>query len=155
MLHIDLWGPVAHGYYCDLTRSTVVGARPTASQEAVLESSIEVVESIIAKIEPGRSLSDLHAAGTRAIAGLGGSRSARASMIPFFGHSLGLDCDAPFITATAEEEIRRDMVLAIECFLGGEQGEGAGFEHVVHVGESEIEILTAAAPARPWMARRP
>jgi Xaa-Pro aminopeptidase len=150
MLHIDLWGPVAHGYYCDLTRSTVVGAFPTAAQETVLEDSIALVESVISEIEPGRRLSDLHAAGSRAIARRGGRASAFASMIPFFGHSLGLDCENPFITPSASEVIVPNMVLAIECFLGGEQGQGAGFEHVVHVGENKVEIFTTAAPARPW-----
>jgi Xaa-Pro aminopeptidase len=151
MLHIDLWGPVAHGYYCDLTRSTVIGLPPTAAQEAVLEDSISLVESVIAEIEPGRSLSDLHAAGTRAIARRGGGASAFPAMIPFFGHSLGLDCESPFITSSAHELIAPNMVLAIECFLGGGKGHGAGFEHIVHVGENSVEILTTSAPTRPWL----
>ena len=151
MLHIDLWGPVAHGYYCDLTRSTVVGASPTRSQLAVLENSIALVESIVAEIELGRRLSDLHAAGTRTIMSRGGNGSGFGTMIPFFGHSLGLDCDAPFITAYADEIIVPDMVLAIECFLGGDQGEGAGFEQVIHVRDDGIDILTDTAPARPWL----
>ena len=151
MLHIDLWGPVAHGYYCDLTRSTVVGRPPTASQQTVLEDAIALVESVVAEIAPGRPLSDLHAAGIRAMVRRGGGASAFSAMIPFFGHSLGLDCETPFITASAPELIAPGMLLAIECFLGGIEGQGAGFEHVVHVGETGIEILTAAAPARPWL----
>jgi len=150
MIHFDLWGPVAHGYYCDLTRSTVVGRAPDASQARVLEDSITLVESVIAEIEPGRPLSDLHAAGTRAMARRGGGDSNFSAMIPFFGHSLGLDCEAPFITSYATEIIRPGMVLAVECFLGGRPGEGGGFEHILHVGESEVEILTSGAPARPW-----
>ncbi|QJP14809.1 aminopeptidase P family protein [Starkeya sp. ORNL1] len=150
MLHFDLWGPVAHGYYCDLTRSTVVGARATAAQERVLEDSIAIVESVIAEIEPGRRLADLHAAGAQAMARRGGGASGFSAMIPFFGHSLGLDCESPFITSSAQEIIGPGMVLAIECFLGGEAGEGAGFEHVVHIGETGIEIITSAAAERPW-----
>ena len=150
MIHFDLWGPVAQGYYCDLTRSTVVGRAPNASQARVLEDSIALVESVIAEIEPGRPLSDLHGAGTRAMARRGGGDSDFSAMIPFFGHSLGLDCEAPFITSYASEIIRPGMVLAVECFLGGGPGEGGGFEHVVHVGAAGIEILTTGAPARPW-----
>lgn len=150
MLHFDLWGPVVHGYYCDLTRSTVVGARPTASQERVLEDSISVVESVMAEIEPGRRLSDLHAAGTRAVARRGGGASGFSAMIPFFGHSLGLDCESPFITSSAEEIIAPGMVLAVESFLGGEAGEGAGFEHIIHIGEHEIDVITLGARTRPW-----
>lgn len=150
MLHFDLWGPVAHGYYCDLSRSTVVGARPTSAQEGVLEDSLSIVESVIAEIEPGRRLADLHAAGARAMARRGGGSSGFSAMIPFFGHSLGLDCESPFITASADEIIAPNQVLAIECFLGGADGEGAGFEHVVHVGEHRIDVITSAAPDRPW-----
>lgn len=151
MLHIDLWGPVAHGYYCDLTRSTVIGVPPTGAQATLLEDSIAVIESVIAEIEPGRLLSDLHAAGTRAMTRRGGGGSAFATMIPFFGHSLGLDCESPFITSSAHDVIAPNMVLAIECFLGAEKGQGAGFEHVVHIGETSLEILTEAAPSRPWL----
>lgn len=150
MLHFDLWGPVVHGYYCDLTRSTIVGTRPTASQVRVLEDSISVVESVIAEIEPGRPLCDLHAAGTRAIARRGGGGSGFSAMIPFFGHSLGLDCESPFITSSAKEIIAPGMVLAVESFLGGEAGEGAGFEHIVHVGEHKIDVITLKACTRPW-----
>jgi len=151
MIHFDVWGPVAQGYYCDMTRSTVVGVRPSYAQRAVLEGSVDVVESIIGEIEPGRRFSDLHAAGTRAIGRRAGGTSDRSAMIPFFGHSLGLDCEAPFITSYADELVAPGMVLAIECFLGGDRGEGAGFEHVLHVGETGIEILTTAANARPWL----
>lgn len=151
MIHFDVWGPVARGYYCDMTRSTVVDRGPSDAQRVVLEGAVDVVESIIGEIEPGRRLSDLHAAGTRALALRGGGMSARSGMIPFFGHSLGLDCEAPFITSYANELVVPGMVLAIECFLGGDRGEGAGFEHVLHVGETGIEILTAAAMARPWL----
>jgi Xaa-Pro aminopeptidase len=151
MIHFDVWGPVAHGYYCDLTRSTVVGARPTAAQEAVLEDAIALVESVIAEIVPGRPLSDLHAAGMRTLARRGGAASDFSAMIPFFGHSLGLDCESPFITASATEVIAPGMVLAIECFLRGDAGQGAGFEHVVHIGETRIDILTDLAAARPWL----
>ena len=151
MLHMDLWGPVAHGYYCDLTRSTVIGASPTAAQERLLESAIHVIETMIAAVEPGRPLSHLHAVGIEAMGRAGGDTSAFAAMIPFVGHSLGLDCESPFITASANEPIATGMVLALECFLGGRVGEAAGFEHVLHVGESTIENLTKGAPTRPWL----
>jgi Xaa-Pro dipeptidase len=152
MIHFDLWGPVAQGYYCDLTRSTVVGEAPSASQARVLEDSIALIESVIAEVEPGRPLSHLHAAGARGMARRGVAGSAFSAMIPFYGHSLGLDCEAPFITSDASEIIAPGMVLAIECFLGGEPGEAGGFEQVIHVGESGVEILTGSAPSRPWAA---
>lgn len=151
MVHVDLWGPVAHGYHCDLTRSTVVGRKPTDPQRKLLEEAVGLVESVIEQIEPGRRLSDLHAAGIRSIERRGGGDSAFSAMVPFFGHSLGLECESPFITSSASEIIVPDMVLAIECFLGEGDGKGAGFEHVVHVRDNGVDILTHLVESRPWL----
>lgn len=151
MMHVDLWGPVVHGYHCDLTRSVVVGARPSDAQLRLLEEAVELVETIVAEIKPGRPLSHLHAVGARYMEKRGGGASAFSAMIPFFGHSLGLECENPFITSYASELIAPDMVLAIECFLGDGKGRGAGFEHVVHVRERGVDILTNHVAARPWL----
>jgi hypothetical protein len=43
------------------------------------------------------------------------------------------------------------MVLAIECFIGEGAGNGAGFEHVVHVRENGVDILTNTVDSRPWL----
>ena len=59
--------------------------------------------------------------------------------------------EAPFITSYANEVIAPGMVLAIECFLGGKTGEGTGFEHIVSIGETGVEVLTNGTPARPWL----
>jgi hypothetical protein len=96
LFHIDLWGPMAHGYFCDLTRSTVIGAEPTDSQRRVLEDSIELVEQVIARIEPGVPLSALRAVGVEMMDRRGGGSSAFSAMIPFVGHSLGLECERFF-----------------------------------------------------------
>jgi methionine aminopeptidase len=61
----------------------------------------------------------------------------------------GLECESPFITSTASEIIVPDMVLAIECFLGEGQGRGAGFEHVIHVKDNGVDILTDLVESRP------
>lgn len=150
MLHIDAWGPMAHGYFCDLTRSTVVGSAPSAAQQRVLEESIELVNTLVSAVRPGRTLREVHAAGAAALARRGGDESGFSAMIPFFGHSLGLECERPFITAQAEEVIAPGMVLALECFLSEGTGVGAGFEHVVLVQPDGVELLTADATERPW-----
>ncbi|RKF48322.1 Xaa-Pro peptidase family protein [Paraburkholderia fungorum] len=152
LLHVDLWGPAAHGYYCDLTRSIVVGKKPTDPQRKLLEDAVQLVETVIETVEPGRKLSDLYAAGVRCMERRGGGGSAFSAMVPFFGHSLGLECESPFITESAHEIIVPDMVLAIECFLGEGDGRGAGFEHVIHVREDRVDILTDGVAPRPWLA---
>lgn len=151
LLHIDAWGPMAHGYFCDLTRSTVVGAAPSQAQQRVLEDSIELVHTLVRAVRPGRTLAEVHATGAAALARRGGDESGFSAMIPFFGHSLGLECERPFITAHAEEVIAPGMVLALECFLAEGAGVGAGFEHVVLVQPDGVELLTAGAAERPWM----
>ena len=150
MVHLDAWGPVAHGYFCDLTRSTVVGAAPTDVQRRVLEDTVELVQTLVAAVRPGRTLGDVHAAGAAALARRGGDDSGFCAMIPFFGHSLGLECELPFITAHSEEVIAPGMVFALECFLAAGAATGAGFEHVVLVTSDGVELLTAGAVERPW-----
>jgi Xaa-Pro dipeptidase len=150
LLHIDAWGPMAHGYFCDLTRSTVVGEAPSAKQRSVLEDAVELVQTLIGAVRPGRTLREVHAAGAAALARRGGDASGFSAMIPFFGHSLGLECERPFITATADEVIVPNMVLALECFLAEGPGVGAGFEHVVLVKSDGVEVLTHDAAERPW-----
>jgi Xaa-Pro aminopeptidase len=151
LFHADVWGPIAHGYFCDLTRSTVIGGKPTREQAQTLADSVDLVEHVTQILEPGVTMSALQ---NRASAWLarrdGGGGSGFAAMIPFIGHSLGLECEAPFMTAIEDTVVQPGMVLAVECFLGGRPGDGAGFEHIVVVNETELEILTAAAPSRPW-----
>ena len=151
LFHADVWGPIAHGYFCDLTRSTVVGGAPTSSQARLLSDPVDLVEHVTEIVEPGVQMSALQ---DRASAWLarrdGGAGSSFGAMIPFIGHSLGLECEAPFLTRLEHTTIEPGMVLAIECFLGGETGEGAGFEHVVAVREGHLEVLTQSAPSRPW-----
>ncbi len=153
MLHIDAWGPMAHGYFCDLTRSTVVGRPPQDAQRRVLDDSIEVVEALVDAVRPGRTFGDVHAAGARVLAKRGGGGAGFSAMIPFLGHSLGLECELPFLTADCAEVIVPGMVLALECFLADGEGMGAGFEQVVLVKPDGAESLTASAPERPWTCR--
>lgn len=151
LFHADVWGPTAHGYFCDLTRSAVVGAKPTASQARALNDSVDLVEHVTTFVEPGARFGMLQErAGAWLAKRDGGGGSAFSAMIPFVGHSMGLECEAPFITSIEDTVVAPGMVLAIECFLGGEPGEGAGFEHVLVVRDGGLEILTESAVSRPW-----
>lgn len=151
LFHADVWGPIADGYFCDLTRSKVIGDRPTAEQAQTLSDAVDLVEHVTAILEPGTPMAALQ---DRANAWLakrdGGGGSSFSAMVPFIGHSLGLECEAPFMTRLEQTVISPGMVLAVECFLGGSIGTGAGFEHVVLVGQHELEVLTTHAPSRPW-----
>jgi Xaa-Pro aminopeptidase len=153
LFHADVWGPVASGYFCDLTRSTVVGGKPTTSQARTLNDAVDLVEHVTTFVEPGVRFGRLQEEASAWLAKReGGGGSGFAAMIPFVGHSLGLECEAPFITAIEDTRVSSGMVLAIECFLGGEPGQGAGFEHVFVVRDGGLEILTESAVSRPWDA---
>jgi Xaa-Pro aminopeptidase len=151
LFHADVWGPVVDGYFCDLTRSKVIGDRPTTEQARTLTDAVDLVEHVTELVEPGMPMSALQDRASEWLAKRdGGGGSGFSAMIPFVGHSLGLECEAPFLTRFEETPIAPGMVLAIECFLGGEAGTGAGFEHVVVVGDGDLEVLTTHAPSRLW-----
>lgn len=151
LVHIDAWGPMVHGYYCDLTRSTVVGKAPSADQERLLEDSVAMIEHLVANVQPGRPLNEINRLGSEFMAAHAGGGSDWAAFIPFVGHGLGLEVEPPLITGDETTAIAENMVLALECFMS--EGEaGAGFEHVIVVREGGNEIITELAPARPWLS---
>jgi len=148
LFHLDVWGPVVHGYSCDISRSTIVGGSPSATQLDALNFSIDLVESVIAEIHVGVELHDLYMHSKRWLNERGGSSTKFAAAIPFIGHGLGLECEAPLISEGQHKVVEPGMVFAIECFIGRD-GLGSGFEQVVAVHSSEVEMLTNA-PTRPW-----
>ena len=150
LIHFDIWGPMVHGYFCDLTRSTVVGRQPTPAQEKVLEDSIALVEHMIAGVEPGVLFKDVHRRAMTWLDSRGGAGSKFSEMIPFVGHSLGLDSELPLMTSDADQPILPNMVLAFEGFVADGPDLAAGYEQVIVVTESDLEIITTA-PARPWL----
>jgi Xaa-Pro aminopeptidase len=157
MVHIDLWGPVDY-YFTDFARSTVVGTAPSDDQLGVLESSIGVVEAILAGVRPGTTFSELHKRGTDFIVAEGlvptGGDDAEnvkfADMFPGFGHLLGMGVESPMIMADEKREIRPGMVLAVEAFVGRPGVGASNFEHNVIVSDDGLEVLTEPSPARPW-----
>lgn len=149
MIHFDVWGPVVHGYFCDLVRSTVVGQAPDPNQERILEDSIAFVEHMIAGIEPGVPLSAIHKRGMEWLHQRGSGGSAFSAMVPHVGHSLGLADEPPFITKHFDRPIQPNMVLALEGFIADGPEHAAGFEQVVVVKQSGLEVITIA-PARHW-----
>lgn len=149
MIHFDVWGPIVHGYFCDLVRSTVVGQAPDPHQARILEDAIAFVEHMIAGIEPGVPLSAIHQRGTEWLHRRRGGGSSFAAMVPHVGHSLGLADEPPFINKHFDRPIQPNMVLALEGFIADGPKTAAGFEQVVVVKESGLEIITTA-PARNW-----
>jgi len=149
-LHLDLWGPAALNYQCDIHRTTIVGGPPTAEQEHYLEGSIELIHHLIRLVSPGMPFRGLHAAAEAWLIenGFRGDDSALARQFGNYGHSLGLVVEAPLVIPGEDAVIEENMVLAIE----GSPGKGAHFEHIVLVNRDGAEILTGLehVAERPW-----
>lgn len=147
-IHLDLWGPAAHNYQCDIHRTTVVGGEPTAEQLRYLEASVALIDHVIDAVRPGVPFRDLHARAAEWIEteGYAGDESGLAKQFGNFGHSLGLEVEAPFVVPGEEAVVEANMVIAIE----GSPGNGAHFEHVVLVTETGADVLTDLVTARPW-----
>ena len=147
-IHVDLWGPAAHNYQCDIHRTTVVGSKPSPDQLHYLEASIALIEHVIAGMRPGIGFSDLHARAEEWLSseGFGGDDSGLAKQFGNYGHSLGLTVEAPLVIADEDAVLAENMVLAVE----GSPGNAAHFEHIVVVTATGVEILTDGVTARPW-----
>lgn len=147
-IHVDLWGPVAHNYQCDIHRTTVVGASPSPEQLRYLEGSIGLIEHVIGGMRPGVAFRDLHARAEEWLVseGFGGDESGLAKQFGNYGHSLGLVVEAPLVIAEEVALLAENMVLAVE----GSPGNAAHFEHIVVVTATGVQILTDGVTARPW-----
>ena len=160
LFHVDLYGPAVEGYWTDFVRSAVVGGEASKAQAALLEGSIEHVETIIASVRPGATFGDLWGVGERwrqkngfgaAAGGDEGQLPGLDAMFPAFGHCIGLGGgEPPYITEGAAEVIEEGMVIAVETLLSRSGVGGSGFEQDVIVTADGYEVLTEAAPARSW-----
>jgi Xaa-Pro aminopeptidase len=146
IVHPDVYGCL-DGYFYDFVRSTVVGGEPGAAQRDLLEGSLRLAQHVSGLLRPGVRCCEVHAdasswAEEQGIVG-------RDSVLPFYGHGVGLGFEGPWLTAEHEQVLAPGMVVAVEiCLTAG--GEGAAHEDVVLVTDGEPETLTAACKPRWW-----
>jgi Xaa-Pro aminopeptidase len=152
LFHVDMFGAY-QGYYFDFARTIVVGSgEPTGEQVRLMRVARDSVYAVIEAIRPGVTGRELALAGYQVLERYGlaaasdVSQGGRASAFAAFGHSLGVQWEAPWLDAQSDEQIAPGMYLAIEKTVGIPGVGGATFEENVLVTEDGVEVLTAAAP---------
>ncbi|HEX2282131.1 MAG TPA: Xaa-Pro peptidase family protein [Thermomicrobiales bacterium] len=146
MIRLDLYGSF-EGYLFDFGRSRVVGRVPTAEQQQLLDAVRDSVRGGIELLKPGQTLD---AVARNCDASLAASAYARNNGIPHatmdgaWGHSIGLDWGAPWITCDSTVVVRPGMCFAIERRIEAPGIGGANYEDNVIVTEDGPEVVTPA-----------
>lgn len=144
-------GPMFQGYYLDPGRTAVVGGRPSPEQRELLEACVEIVEQVAASIRPGMLFREPADVGDRLVAEFAPDKDAFSDKFPFYGHSVGLYFETPYISNVLGNDADRfetGMVLGVEAFITRKGVGSAGFEQNVIVHEDGVEVLTT--PPMLW-----
>ena len=158
IIHPDNYGTV-NGYFYDFCRTTVVGGKANEAQKEILEASVAVIEHIIEGMRPGVVCEHLYDRGAKWLNEHGfdapGAEDAKAvamlgQTFPSFGHSLGLAWEKPYLMPGEMDELKPNMVMAVEVQVGRPGVGTAAFEHDVLVTESGTEILTTGTKNVWW-----
>jgi Xaa-Pro aminopeptidase len=148
MFHVDFYGSYG-GYFFDFARSRVVGDQPSAQQRAMINATIEVVETICDGIRPGMTAGDVYAIGDdwmKASPFIKDLPVDEPEMegFPAFGHGIGLMWEMPWIMSKDPTVLEPGVYLGIEMLLGHHSRGGAMFEENGIVTKEGFEILTSA-----------
>jgi Xaa-Pro aminopeptidase len=135
---VDIGGVTATGYRSDCTRTSVVGAEPTAEVAewyAVLQAA---QEAATAAVRPGVGAQEVDAVARDLIAGAGWGEH----FIHRTGHGIGLDThEPPYIVAGNDVPLVPGMAFSIEpgIYLAGHAG--ARIEDIVVCTEDGVRTL--------------
>ena len=153
LFHVDCYGTYG-GYFFDFARSRCVGDDPTDDQRALLEATIEGVETICDAIRPGMTGGEIYDVGAQWLEQSPVVQSLPVEQpemegFPAVGHGIGLMWEGPWLMPDVETVIEPGMYLAAELLLGHPSRGGAMFEHNGLVTDSGFEVLTTAR-SRWW-----
>lgn len=148
IFHMDSYGALA-GYFWDFGRTRIAGDNPTDTQRTLLETAIEVVETVCAAIRPGRTAADVYREGERAMAASPvlatiPEEPGDTEGFPALGHGIGLGWEKPWLTPTDETALEPGMVIAVEVLFGHSSLGGAFFEENGIVTEDGFDVLSTA-----------
>ena len=151
MIRAFVIGPMQHGYYLDPGRTAVAGKNANSDQKHLLESCIDIVETIAKAIRPGFRFDEAAAIGDRMTADFGGDYDPAAEKYPFFGHPHGLYFEGPpYISTKMEHQDARfatGMLIGVEAFLARSGVGNAAFEQNYLVHDDGLELLTTTPMA--------
>jgi Xaa-Pro aminopeptidase len=155
LLRLDL-ASVFEGYLSDFGRTIVVGGRPSADQQRLLDVLHLALDGAIGAAQPGAMVRDVVAAGeqvleSEGVARDGGARPGEicASYPAHWGHCLGLGWERPWMVADSEAAIEPGMYLAIERALTLEGVGTVAAEQNLLVGDHGADVLTVG-PDGTW-----
>jgi Xaa-Pro aminopeptidase len=145
MARVDFYGSV-DGYLFDFGRARVVGRTPDEIEQQLLDVTRDSVRAGIAAVRPGATLGDVARAADDAFVGSEFVRSGKGLAPEFasWGHSLGLNWEAPYIDAESNVVIEPGMCLAVEKRVAVPGVGGATYEDNLLVTADGCEILTPA-----------
>ena len=141
-----LIGPMYQGYYLDPGRTAVCGNNPSAQQANLLESCVNIINTIASSVKPGVSFEDAAKIGDKMVADFGPDADPAAEKFPFFGHPHGLYFEGPpYISTILEHQnakFEAGMLIGLEAFLARDGVGNVGFEQNYLVNEDGLELIT-------------
>lgn len=144
-------GPMFQGYYLDPGRTAVCGGQPNLGQRELIEACARIVEEISSAIRPGMRFSEPAELGDKLVAEVATDKDSYSEKFPFYGHSVGLYFETPYISTVFSDGGQRfepGMVLGVEAFLSRSGIGSVGFEQNMIVHKDGIELLTT--PPMLW-----
>jgi len=156
-VHPDIYG-VVDGYYYDFVRATVVGGEPTPPQREILEAAIGCVHAACAAAVPGNEARDVYQAGRAYLREHGldhvdvrdGEVDLSTDALEGFGHGLGLQMEAPWLTPESRAVLAPGMALAVEQHVGRRGVGTVRYEETLIITDAEPEIMTRGCKPRWW-----
>ena len=141
-----LIGPMYQGYYLDPGRTAVCGNNPSTQQANLLESCVNIIDTIASSVKPGVSFEDAAKIGDKMVADFGPDADPAAEKFPFFGHPHGLYFEGPpYISTVLEHQnakFEAGMLSGLEAFLARDGVGNVGFEQNYLVNEDGLELIT-------------
>lgn len=134
------------GYHADQARTYAVGRVPERACE-IHDALRMIADHIIGVLRPGTSTGDVFDSALRKAAQLGLSEAFLAFQSQpsahFVGHGIGLEInEPPILRENGKDVVQPGMVLAIELHAMTQDGLTVKLEDLVHVTQTESEILT-------------
>lgn len=133
---------IASGYWADITRTFVVGAKPTSQQLRLYDTVRLAREAALKAVRPGSRCADVDGAAREVISKAGFGHY----FVHRTGHGLGVEGhEPPFLTGSSNEILEEGTVITIEPGIYIPGYGGLRLEDDFVIGSSGPEHLTASA----------
>jgi Xaa-Pro dipeptidase len=141
MLFVDICAP-HEGYASDVARTGVVG-QANAQQRKMLETALEMRDSVVAAVKPGARICDLQ----QIAEGIAERRGLADYYYPTgFGHGIGTSMvESPILFPDNEARLEQNMVFSLEPMIVIEGVGTAVFEDMILVTSDGSEFLSDAS----------